>query len=104
MNYWQECIETALEEVGIKATPEQVKAMASFVASAHEQYGMAHGHDCIPNPLVLENEKLEAELEKERRKVVCKECGGTGRIFAYCGTFISDSPCDKCNGEGKVLR
>jgi len=101
-NYWEECISEAFEEAKLKATPEQIDIVASWVEGAHENYGMAHGHDCIPNPLQLENEKLKKELKKEQDKTVCKACNGRGRIISNFGTRSSDSQCDKCRGYGKV--
>ena len=80
MNYWNECISEAFCEVGISATDEQIDEVADIVAGAHENYGMAHGHDCIPNPLETENKRLKAELIEEKEKVVCRTCHGHGRI------------------------
>lgn len=64
MNYWEECIAEAMEDAGITATDEQVKTVADWVDGAHENYGMAHGHDCIPNPLGLEVDNLKIEMKK----------------------------------------
>ena len=58
MNYWHECVSEALDVAGITATDDQIAEVASWVRSAHENYGMAHSHDCIPNPLVAENKQL----------------------------------------------
>ena len=103
MRDWQECIEMAFEEAGIIATPEQIAGVVSAVESGHENYGMAHGHDCIPNPLRDENERLSKALKIEQRKVVCKTCGGRGWITSDAGFRSSTSLCHKCQGEGKVL-
>lgn len=104
MDYWEECISESFEDAGIKATREQVDTVASWVGGAHENYGMAHGYDCIPNPNILEIEKLKTELTKEREKVVCQECWGRGYITSSWGTSgrSSTSQCYKCRGEGKV--
>ena len=102
MNYWEEYISEALEDAKLTATPEQIKLIASWVEGAHENYGMAHGHDCIPNPFKLENERLKNELKKEQDKTVCKTCKGKGRIISSYGTLSSDSECYKCRGTGKV--
>ena len=50
MDYWTECISTALDEAGIVATKEQIEIIVGAVEGGHENYGMAHGYDCIPNP------------------------------------------------------
>lgn len=53
-DYWNDCISEALNDVGLEATPEQVDAIAGFVEVSHDNYGMAYGHDAIPNPLLSE--------------------------------------------------
>lgn len=102
MDYWQECIAEAFEDAGITATKEQIETVVSWVEGAHENYGMATGSDCIPNPLVLENESLKKELTKERDKVICEECNGKGRIITQGPCHSSNSECYKCRGEGRV--
>lgn len=102
MDYWQECVAEALEDAGIGATKEQIETVTSWVEGAHENYGMAHGHECIPNPLVQENESLKREIIKERDKVICDNCNGRGRIVTQGPHHSSDSECYKCRGEGRV--
>lgn len=64
MNYWQECISEALDEAGIEASQEQIQTIAKIVSGAHENYGMAFGHDCIPNPVLAEVETLKKKIKK----------------------------------------
>lgn len=67
MNYWEECIAVAFDEAGIIATKEQISGVVGCVEGAHENYGMAHGHDCIPNPLHADIERLKRQItEKEK--------------------------------------
>lgn len=101
MRYWKECIESALDEAGMVATPTQVESITKCVEISHDQYGMAFGYDCIPNPIMLENERLKKELEIERDKIPCKSCKGNGSITENWGTRSSMSRCDRCHGEGK---
>jgi hypothetical protein len=63
MNYWEECISIAFDEAGIIATKEQIDEVVGMVEGAHENYGMAHGHDCIPNPLLSDVKKLEQQIK-----------------------------------------
>jgi hypothetical protein len=98
-----DCIEAAFDEVGIVATSDQMKHVASSVEMGYEMYGQAHGYDCIPNPVLLENEKLKEELDTERRKIVCVECKGKGRIYSQGPYHGSDSQCHICHGEGYRL-
>jgi hypothetical protein len=105
MNYWEEAFCVALEEANISFPPdEMLKRAAKILEGAHENYGMVHGHDCIPNPLRLENEKLSKELALERKKVHCKVCNGDGRITIQGFYHSSNSECYNCKGEGKVLQ
>jgi hypothetical protein len=67
-DYFFDTIAGALEEVGIKATNEQIQIIADAVQISHDNYGMAHGYDCIPNPAVSEINKLKREFEKQREK------------------------------------
>lgn len=100
-DYWNECISSALDEVDIVATKEQIESIAGDVEVSHENFGMAHGHDAIPNPLRTENDQLKNDLRTEREKVLCKTCKGRGSITTYRGTFQSTSQCWKCKGEGR---
>ncbi|KKM96242.1 hypothetical protein LCGC14_1179940, partial [marine sediment metagenome] len=81
MDYWRECIESAFDEAGIVATPEQVCSVVDYVSGGHENYGMAFGHDAIPNPIQSELDTTKAALKAEREKVHCQRCNGRGRIF-----------------------
>lgn len=103
MDYWKECVAEAFEDAGIEATDDQIDTVSSWVECAHDNYSMAHGHDFIPNPLSSENERLKRELETERNKIHCKECGGQGQITIIGPYHSSTSDCWKCRGEGRVL-
>jgi len=101
MNYWDECVKEAFEDAGIKATKDQIDIVISWVEGAHDNYGMSHGHDCIPNPLYEEIDSLKAELKKERNKQVCRECNGRGLITNHGPVHSATSQCWNCRGEGK---
>lgn len=101
MNYWEECISIAAEECGLDITKEQIEFIAGSVESGHENYGMAYGSYCIPNPLQIENDKLKTELKKEKDKVICSECKGTGRIISVGPVHSCESECFKCRGKGR---
>lgn len=104
MDYWEECIAEAFEDAGITATAKQIDTVASsWIESAHKNYGLAHGYNCIPNPLRLENDELRRKLDIERKKEPCQSCNGRGRIITPGPYHSSDSQCWKCNGEGKVI-
>ncbi len=65
MNYWDECIKEAFEEIGIVATESQITEVVDWVEGAHENYGMAFGHDCIANPLEQEIRELKFQHKKD---------------------------------------
>ena len=102
MSYWEECVSEAFEDAGITANPDQIATVAYWVEGAHENYGMAHGHDAIPNPQSLEVERLERELQRERNKTICHDCRGRGRIVIRGPVHSADSECSRCRGEGMV--
>ena len=103
MNYWEECISEAFDEIGIAVTKEQIATVAGIVEGSAENYGMAHGHECIPDPQRLEIERLKKDLVNERSKIVCEECKGKGGWMTYFGTFQSRTTCPKCKGAGIYL-
>jgi hypothetical protein len=66
-----------MSEAGIQATDEQKKIVVEWVEGAHDNYGMAHGHDCIPNPSTEELRRVERlhdqdECEAKKREQVLK--------------------------------
>lgn len=102
MDYWRECIDIAFDDAGIAANDEQKQFVADAVAGGHENYGMAHGYDCIPNPLVSENQRLERRLKWQRELEHCEPCSGRGRLRYNAGPWLIDTVCTKCGGDGKV--
>ena len=69
MDYWKECIAEAFEDSEIKATEEQINNTASWVEGAHDNYGMAHGYDCIPSPIETEKNEEINRLKKEIKRL-----------------------------------
>ena len=65
IEYWKECVSEGLCDAGVNASKEQVDTIADWVQGAHDNYSMATGSDCIPNP---ENEVI-AELKREIRRI-----------------------------------
>ena len=82
MDYWKTCIEEALCDSGLEATEEQINNIATWVEGAHENYGMATGEECIPNPLNSEVEQLKKEIKKieaEHERQINGICKGVAR-------------------------
>jgi len=101
-DYWTDCIAEAFEDAGLVVTKEQLNIVASWVAGAHDNYSMSHGYDCISNPMREEIKSLEDKLYKERNKIICRECNGSGSITTYGPVHSATSGCYKCRGEGRV--
>jgi hypothetical protein len=100
--YWVETVEEALAAVGLEATPDQLNQIANDVQIAHECYGMAFGHDSIPNPLAAEIKELKTKLDVERRKAVCPRCLGSGEEISIGPYHTGISQCLECRGEGSA--
>lgn len=101
--YWIDCIAEACQDCGLVATKEQVETVASWAQGAHENYGMATGGDCIPNPLHSEVERLRLELKKEQNKQICSSCMGKGTITTNGPYHSATGSCYSCNGTGWKL-
>ena len=71
-------------------------------ATGHENFGMAHGYDVIPNPLQSELDDTKRQLREWRAKIVCPQCKGNGRLIAHGPIHSVDSQCWKCRGDGLV--
>lgn len=103
--YWRITSEDALCEAGLEATEEQTATVGLWFQRAAEMHGEYTGQHLIPDPMREENAKLLNLLNKERSKVFCRECQGTGRLIETFGPVgrSSNSECWKCHGEGKIL-
>jgi len=100
IDYWEECIAQAMEEAEIKATSEQITLIAHHVEGAHECYGMAFYQP--ENPLIGELAETKLALKRERSKVHCDQCNGSGSITTPGPYRSSTSQCWKCHGEGRI--
>lgn len=66
MNYWEEVISEGACEANLVITESQIKMIASHAESAHENYGLATGSECIPNPMESEIEQLKKSHAKDK--------------------------------------
>lgn len=66
-DYWLEALEIALDDEGLlDAIPKKAREnIAGSLEISHENYGMAHGHDAIPNPRDADIERLKAAHKRE---------------------------------------
>ena len=107
MEYWIECVSIALEEAGVSASQEQINHIANAVQGGHENYGMAHGYDAIPNPVKYQAERDLEELRKEvsQRKEweqSTKPCEACITIGAVKDGWGRDIDCFNCGGKGRI--
>jgi len=72
MNYWEECIKEAFTELGIDATEKQLVDMIDWVKGSHENYSMAHGYDCISNPLENELHEQKQKTKEAEKRAICE--------------------------------
>ena len=106
MNYWGECIREAFEDAEIVATEEQIQNVIGWVEGAHENWGMATGHDVAQANFISkeagELEELKREIEKQRiwecQTVPCKTCTTTGTEQDGWGRDVT---CSTCDGKGR---
>lgn len=104
-DYWRESVEIALDEAGVTATDEQIEEIAGAIEISHENYGMAMGHDVASVNLAgereRETERLKSEIERERAKITCRECNGSGWQTTHGPIHNCTSQCWKCRGAGR---
>lgn len=104
-NYWIECVSIGAEECGAVLTREQIEAIADSVQGGHENYSMASGDDVASANLYAardrEKEDLKKEIRREREKVTCRQCNGTGTEVSYGPYHMATTRCFKCNGDGR---
>lgn len=101
-DYWAECVEAALADMGVPVSLDQIQYVAEAIMGAYENYGTAFGHDAIPNPLSAELEKTRRDLKRESEKRICRECNGSGVEVMQGPVHSSISECYKCRGSGFI--
>lgn len=105
LRYWIECVADGAEGCGAKLTQEQIEYIADSVQVCHENYGMASGYDVASANLSAARDREKEDLKKavlrERAKMPCKICDGTGQIITQGPYHSSQSRCFKCDGYGR---
>lgn len=102
LDYWAECVASALEEHGVTATHEQIAAIAKDIQLSHENYGMAfYSPPASELPVFGELREARKELERERSKVPCRVCDGKGMLVTHGPHHSSMGQCWKCGGRGR---
>ena len=97
LDYWIECVSLACDECSLVATEEQIKYIADSVKGGHENYDMAFQRPCGDDSQKREITALKQELAKEKSKVRCERCEGTGVIPGFIAM-----DCWECGGTGRL--
>ena len=101
-DFWREVVSDALCEHGVTASDTQIAFIATDIQGCAENMDMAVPAPSGPSPERRELENLREELKRERNKVICTGCGGSGQLWSqgpYHGSFHT---CWKCNGAGRL--
>lgn len=103
--YWQDCISEAAEECDLDLTKAQLECLSYHIQMGRDDISMASGDAVASSNLFahIEREKddMAKALRREKDKVQCKPCAGSGSITTYGGTFQATSSCWKCKGYGR---
>ena len=105
-DYWEEAVETSLEDAGISATAKQISGIAGDMQANHENYGMYSGEDVYTgnykSPSQIELEELKRSIKKKEDWLLstkpCRSCITTGQVKDVWGR---DQICQRCSGEGR---
>lgn len=100
-DYWEECLAQSLEDNGVAATQEQIRAIAADVQSGHENYGLAFYQPTGPSDAERDLKETQRLLREERAMVTCKECGGSGEYVSHGPIHRAYGQCFKCKGHGR---
>jgi hypothetical protein len=100
-DYWKEAVASSFEEHDIKATVEQIAAVAGDIQVSHENIGLAFPAP-EGNPLEDEIKDLKRKLNEEYEKVICPHCKGKGVEISFGPVHSAVSQCNRCYGRGRV--
>ncbi|ASW06254.1 hypothetical protein [Rhizobium sp. 11515TR] len=105
--YWEEAIGQALCEIEKfdLFTSDEIKELGEALAISAEHQSMAFGWDVASSnraaDLRREEDSLRKELARERAKIICRSCNGSGYITTPGPYHSSTSQCFKCHGDGR---
>lgn len=99
LDLWKELIAESLCEHGVKATSEQIALIASDAQGIAESISEHSFHPA--DPAIRELAESQAALKREKDKVICSPCKGSGSIYTAGPHHGSTSQCWKCRGEGR---
>ena len=107
IDYWEEALGEALCDVDKfdSLTSDEKRTVAKALAISAECQSMAFGWDVAganrSAALKREEDDLRKELRREREKITCQTCSGTGSITTYGPIHSGTTRCWKCDGQGR---
>lgn len=108
--YWREAVMEAFEGIDRfdlvnDLTKEQLDDIGEALATSAEHQSMAFGWDVASAnrhaDIQRTEDNLRKEIRRERNKITCRSCNGTGSITSHGPYHSSTSQCFKCHGEGR---
>ena len=102
-DFWEDVLSESADEHGASLTGEQIKLVAKDIAMAAENMDMVFPAPSGPSPVEVELRETREALTREREKVTCRQCNGTGQERCDGPSHYSISNCWKCRGEGRHL-
>lgn len=106
LDYWEECIGQAADDIELTLTAEQIKHLAEAVSGGHENYNQAFGYDMIPCPVESQATRELEQLKREKKEqeawirstIPCRYCVDGWGVDSW-GRNCS---CSYCYGKGRV--
>jgi len=105
--YWEEAIGEALCSIDKfdLFTKEELKELGQGLATSADCESMAFGWDVASSNRSAElrrnEDDLRKELARERAKIICRSCNGSGSITLPGPYHSATSQCFKCHGDGR---
>ena len=84
------CIEESFGDAGITATESQISEVVDCVKGAFENYNLATGLECIPNPINAEVARLRDECRKLQEQIYVERDNFRKNVAMRRGCDVND--------------
>lgn len=95
-----ELLQDLCEEEGVTITREQAEQVSKGMLRSFEFEGEMMFN--ITRGGKTREQELEEELKREREKIICPECHGSGEYVSHGTCFTARGSCHRCNGERRI--